>query len=69
MAHIRDRIKSREFLSRLKATVLVCHCEVIFDCARDRRARIAQPVIPDDLAIIFDELFDVKRRSVGRLGR
>ena len=68
MTHIRDGIQSGEALGRIKAPVLVRHCEVIIYRAGHRRARIAQAMVPDDLAMILDELLDVERGRVGAFG-
>jgi hypothetical protein len=65
VAHIGHRIESREVLRRLQPTVLVRHLLVVELRAENRRTRVTEAVIPDDLVPVVDELRDVERRRGG----
>ena len=52
----------------MQASVLSRQFVVIVDRAQHRWAGVAQPVIPDDLAVVFDELLDVQRAELVATG-
>jgi hypothetical protein len=61
MADIGEEVKTGELL-RLFPAVLRRQCVEIRNGAEDRRSRIADPVIPDDLAAAVLELRNVGGR-------
>ena len=69
MTHIRDRVKPGELCGPSQAAVLSRQFVLVFDCPKHRWAGIAQPMIPDNFAVVADELPDVQRVRIGRDGR
>jgi hypothetical protein len=65
MTHIRDRVESRELLSRSQAAKLLRHFFIVLDVAENWHDRIAEAMKPDDLVPVIDEASNIKRGGVG----